>query len=148
MPRPRRCRWIEAEPNSTYFKPRGIPLAYLEEIVLTVDEHEALRLADFMSLEQEEGAKKMKISRQTFGRILSSARKKVAEGIVQAKAIKIEGADYVILKGRCRCHNCGHVWHSFYGAGRSITCPSCNSINIHRAEEDRGCVRRCRSGRR
>lgn len=147
MPRPRRCRWIEAEPNSSYFKPRGIPLAYLEEVVLTVDEHEALRLADFMGLEQEEGAKRMKISRQTFGRMLSSARKKVAEGIVQAKAIKIEGGNYILGKKIFRCCDCGHTWGLPDGTGRSVRCPSCNSVNIHRAEKEGRYVKRGRRGK-
>lgn len=147
MPRPRRCRWVGAEPNSSYFKPRGIPLAYLEEVTLSVDEHEALRLGDFLGLEQEEAAKRMKVSRQTFGRILTSARKKIADAIINAKAIKIEGGDYIMIKRRFRCYDCGHIWELPFESTKYIICPSCNSSNINRREEDRGYCRRGRRGR-
>jgi predicted DNA-binding protein (UPF0251 family) len=146
MPRPRRCRWIEAEPNSTYFKPRGIPLTYLEEVVLTVDEHEALRLADLMGLEQEEAAKKMKISRQTFGRMLASARKKIADAIINAKAIRIEGGDFVMVGGALRCGECNYIWQLPEPAPESIICPSCGSPNLYPA--DRYFNRGWRRGRR
>lgn len=91
MPRPRRCRWIENLPSVTYFKPRGIPTAMLDEVVLSVDEFEALRLADRDGLYQEEAAARMGISRQTFGRIVESAHRKVAEALVEGKALRIEG---------------------------------------------------------
>jgi predicted DNA-binding protein (UPF0251 family) len=94
MSRPFKCRHIGCEPGTTYFKPRGIPLFELQEVVLTVDEFEALRLADLEGLYQEEAAKKMKISRQTFGNIISSAHGKIADAIINGKAIKIEGGVY------------------------------------------------------
>jgi predicted DNA-binding protein (UPF0251 family) len=147
LSRPRRCRWVESEPNSSYFKPRGIPLIYLKEVALTVDEFEALRLGDFLRLEQDKAARRMKISRQTFGRILSSARKKIAEAIIQAKALKIEGGDYIMAKRRFRCFNCGHTWEVPFGTVRPTSCPSCDNLNIHRAEEDRGYARRGARGR-
>jgi uncharacterized protein len=65
-------------------------MTHLEEIALTMDELESIRLADFDELYHEDAAKKMKISRQTFGRILQSAHKKVAESLIQGKALKIE----------------------------------------------------------
>ncbi len=94
MARPRLCRRIAAEPDVTYFKPRGIPLRDLEEVILTVDEFEAVRLKDLNGLEQEDCAKKMNISQPTFHRVVLSARKKIADGIVNGKAIKIEGGNY------------------------------------------------------
>lgn len=90
MPRPRMKRWIRFRPGVTYFKPRGIPLRFLEEVNLRADELEALRLADFQGLDQIKAAKKMKVSQSTFQRILSSARKKVSQGLVEGKAIRIE----------------------------------------------------------
>jgi len=96
MPRPRRCRRVRFEPNTTYFKPAGIPVRELEEVILTVDEFEAIRLKDLEGLEQEEAAKKMNISQPTFFRLLDSARKKIADAIVNGKAIKIEGGIYKI----------------------------------------------------
>jgi len=90
MPRPKKYRCIRCKPDATYFKPRGIPLLQLEEISLTADELEAIRLADYKGLYHEEAAPKMKISRQTFGRILHGARKKVSECLIKGKALKIE----------------------------------------------------------
>ena len=90
MPRPKKYRCVKCKPDSNYFKPRGIPLVDLEEVLLTLDEIEAIRLADFEGLYHEAAARKMKISRQTFGRILSQARKKVAECLLKGKALRIE----------------------------------------------------------
>ena len=91
MPRPCRCRRIRCNPDTNYFKPRGVPLDMLEEVNLTLDELEAIRLADFDGQYQEDAAKQMNISRQTFGNIINSAHKKVADVLLNAKALKIEG---------------------------------------------------------
>ena len=91
MPRPCRCRRIRCNPDSNYFKPKGIPIDMLEEVNLTLDELESIRLADFNGLYQENAAKKMNISRQTFGNIIHSAHKKIADVLLNAKALKIEG---------------------------------------------------------
>ena len=93
MPRPCRCRRIRCRPDTNYFKPRGIPLDALEEVNLTLDELEAIRLADLGELYQEDAAKKMNISRQTFGNIINSAHKKIADALLNAKALKIEGGN-------------------------------------------------------
>jgi predicted DNA-binding protein (UPF0251 family) len=126
-------------PESNYFKPRGIPLSILEEVTLTVDEFEALRLADLEGLYQEQAAEKMKISRQTFGRIIESAHKKVAEVLVKGKALKIEGGEFEMAAMRkFICSDCQHFWDLPYGTGRPENCPSCKSGNIHKAQEGRG----------
>ena len=91
MPRPCRCRRIRCKPDTNYFKPRGIPLDMLEEVNLTLDELEAVRLADWERLYQEDAARKMDISRQTFGNIVNSAHKKIADALLNGKALKIEG---------------------------------------------------------
>jgi predicted DNA-binding protein (UPF0251 family) len=91
MPRPRNFRRIGCLPQANFYKPRGIPLSALQHINLTVDEIEAIRLADLQGLYQEEAAKKMNISRQTLGRILESAHKKIADALVNGKALSIEG---------------------------------------------------------
>jgi len=83
-------------PDFTYFKPAGIRMTELEEVVLTVDEFEAVRLKDLEGLEQEEVAKKMDISQPTLHRLILSARRKIAEAIVKGKAIKIEGGAYMV----------------------------------------------------
>ena len=91
MPRPRHCRRVGHLPQVNFYKPRGIPLAVLQHITLTVDELEAIHLADLQGLYQEQAAEKMNISRQTFGRILESAHKKIADALVNGKALLIEG---------------------------------------------------------
>lgn len=94
MPRPLKHRRIWFKPGVIHFKPAGVPLASLEEIVLTMGEFEAIRLKDMENMDQIEAAKKMNVSQPTFNRILSSARKKVAEALVKGKAIRIEGGNY------------------------------------------------------
>ena len=91
MPRPRHCRRVGCLPQANFYKPRGIPLSVLQHVNLTVDELEAIRLADLQGLYQEQAAEKMSISRQTFGRILESAHKKIADALVNGKALSIEG---------------------------------------------------------
>jgi len=91
MPRPRHCRRVGCLPQANFYKPRGIPLAVLQHITLTVDELEAIRLADLQGLYQEQAAEKMNVSRQTFGRILESAHKKIADALVNGKALLIKG---------------------------------------------------------
>ncbi|MCX5807188.1 MAG: DUF134 domain-containing protein [Proteobacteria bacterium] len=90
MSRPKKCRCINCSPNASYFKPKGIPLINLEEVLLSLDEFEAIRLADHEGLYHEEAAVRMSISRATFGRILDGARSKVADAIINGKALKIE----------------------------------------------------------
>ena len=89
MARPIKPRRILFNPNVTYFKPRAIPLSMLEEVGLYADELEAIRLCDFKGLNQIKAANKMKISQSTLGRILTSARRKIAKALVEGKAIKI-----------------------------------------------------------
>ena len=90
MPRNKSHRCIDFDPEVTYFKPRGIPMKMLEEIKLERDELEAIRLRNFEGHYQKQAAEKMKVSRQTFGRILESAHKKIAEALINGKAIRIE----------------------------------------------------------
>ena len=90
MVRPIKPRRVFFDPKTVYFKPRAIPPSMLEEVELGVDEMEALRLCDLKGIEQEEAAKKMKISQSTLSRILLSARKKIAQALIEGKAIKIK----------------------------------------------------------
>jgi uncharacterized protein len=141
MARPRNCRRVGSMPGSNYFKPRGIPLSALEEVILSVDEFEAIRLADLEGLYQEQAAERMKVSRQTFGRIVESAHRKVAEVLVTGKALKIEGGEVEMASTRkFRCEDCRHSWDIPYGSGKPRSCPACQSGNVHRAEGDRGCA--------
>ncbi len=147
MPRPRKFRCVWTEPGVSYFKPRGIPVTALEEVVLAVEELEAIRFKDLEGLDQEEAAKRMKISRPTFHRVLNSARGKIADALIHGKAIKIEGGNYVMLTRKFTCYECRHTWEVPYGAPRPDACPKCKSTNIHRAAEDRGYAKRGCGGR-
>jgi len=89
MPRPRLCRRIKFNPNVTYFKPQGVPMRFLDVVELTTEEMEAYRLRHINDLEQTEAAKKMNTSQSTYQRILYSAYKKIADALVNGKAIKI-----------------------------------------------------------
>ena len=91
--RPKRCRKVCGSPDPRCFKPRGIPSSELEENVLSLDEFEAMRLADLEEMYHEDAARMMGISRQTFGRILSSARRKTADALVNVKLRAVEGGD-------------------------------------------------------
>lgn len=90
MPRPRKGRNIRFKAKSNYYKPAGIPIRELEEIIMTKEEMEALRLKNIENLEQGEASEKMNISQPTFHRTLASAYKKITEALVKGKAIKIE----------------------------------------------------------
>jgi len=90
MPRPCKRRRVRGRPNSSYFKPAGIRMIELEESVLTMPEFEAIRLVDLTEVPQEEAGKQMQVSQSTLSRVLKSGRKKIADAIVNGKAIKID----------------------------------------------------------
>jgi uncharacterized protein len=143
MPRPFKCRKVASMPGVTYFKPAGIPLRALEEVQLSIEEAEALRLKELEGLEQEEGAAKMNVSRPTFQRILASARRKVADALVNGKAIRIEGGMFEIAKRRFRCSN-GHEWET-ESQNKPDLCPAC-SLSGNAASETRPFHGRRRAG--
>jgi predicted DNA-binding protein (UPF0251 family) len=89
--RPKKTRWVKCEPGERCFKPQCRPTTKLEGVSLSLDEFEAIRLADCEGLKQQIAAEMMRISRPTFSRIISSARSKVGDALVNIKAIKIEG---------------------------------------------------------
>jgi len=130
MPRPPKWRRVEFEPQFTYFKPAGVPKWQLEELVLSVEEIEAVRLKDMEGLEQEECADKMQISRPTFQRILTGARAKLAEGIIEGKAIRIQGGNYRLAGRQMCCAPCGYEFEiptrGRHGHGHDVVkCPQC-----------------------
>ncbi|HAH30866.1 MAG TPA: hypothetical protein DCL44_00970 [Elusimicrobia bacterium] len=100
MARPFKCRKVVSEPRVYYFKPRAIPLYELEEITLQLDEFQAIKYAELDRKAQTAAAKGMRISRQTFGNILASARRKLADAVVNGKALKIQGGPVKIMRRR------------------------------------------------
>jgi predicted DNA-binding protein (UPF0251 family) len=118
-------------------------MRFLEEECLTLDEAEALRLADLEGNHHERAGETLGVSRATFGRIVESARRKVAEAIFRGKALRIEGGAVQMVDQRTfLCADCGHRWEEQRGTGRPQTCPQCGSPNFHRAPEERGGGRR------
>ena len=106
MPRPPCPRTVSGWPTAPVFKPAGVPLRELDEVVMTLDELEALRLADLDGVYQEEAARRMTVSRPTFSRIVEAAHRKVADALIHGKALRIEGGP-VRVEGRrcCRWHD-------------------------------------------
>ena len=132
MGRPPLWRRVDFIPPVTYFKPAGVPLASLEEIQLSVEEAETIRLKDLEGLEQEDCAQKMNISRTTFARTLSSARQKMADALLSGKAIRIEGGNFQMARQRFRCYS-GHEWDVPFEVMVDKPpqyCPTCNTSNI------------------
>ena len=107
MVRPSKRRFVGKAPEISAFKPMGIPARHLKQVKLALDEYEAIRLVDLEGMDQEEAAQLMAISRSTLSRVIDRARKKLAETIVQGKALVIEGGN-VELVARGRCGECGH----------------------------------------
>jgi len=135
MPRPRRFRWVRFRPEVTFFKPHGIPVNMLEHVTLTVAEVEALRLCDLEGLYQEDAAARMGVSRQTLGRVLKEARRKIAESIIRGKALKIEGGTYRMLSAFYLCEVCGNRFPMPWCFPVPDACPDCGSSQIVREDD-------------
>ncbi len=125
MPRPKRMRRIGMEPEIGFYGPRGIKNA--EEVILSFDEHEALKLVDREGLSQAKAAIEMNISQPTLNRLLKDARKKVALAITTGRAIRIEGGNFVIDQRQGRGRQGGFA----LGPGNYCTCPKCGNKVSH-----------------
>jgi predicted DNA-binding protein (UPF0251 family) len=112
----------------------------LEEVRLTVDEREALRLADLLDLSHEEAGRCMGVSRATFGRILQRAHQAVADALIHGKAISVEGGSYrmIIDRRSLHCRSCGHRWEIVPESGGHCTCPACGQANLCHVPENLG----------
>ena len=125
-------RCVASVPEVTFFKPVGIPYRLLKEVCLSVEQAEAIRLKDLEGLEQTDCARRMNISRPTFHRVLSAARGKLADALLNGKAIRIEGGTFEMAVRRFYCIN-GHQWEvSFQDMVNKPPrlCPTCESPNI------------------
>jgi predicted DNA-binding protein (UPF0251 family) len=120
-------------PKMASFQPVGLPRTEQEEVVLSVEEVETLRLRELEGLDQEQCAQRMRVSRATFGRMLESARKKLANAVVLGKGIRIEGGNFRLAWQRFRCLEFGHEWDISFDkaiAEDKIKCPDCSSTNV------------------
>ncbi|MDD3777072.1 MAG: DUF134 domain-containing protein [Actinomycetota bacterium] len=129
MVKPRKKRNVLYPPKTLYFKPQG-STGKEPEVVLSIDEYEAVRLADYQNLKQEQAASMMNISRPTFTRLIDSARQKIAKAIVGGRAIRIEGGDFIFLKNRIRCDSCGNIWETEQMQNKEKNCPQCDSQQV------------------
>ena len=129
MPRPQFNRIVHEPPLYSDFKPIGVRGRNLEQIVLTLDEFEAFRLADQLGLSHALAADEMEISRSTFSRLIEKARKKVADFIILGKTLTIGGGTVHFRVNIIQCKDCGHMFKTSFK--QSITeCPSCHSKKI------------------
>lgn len=138
MPRQKRHRLVTKEPPVSVFKPAGIPARELDEILITIDEFEAIRLADFEGLSQRDASTTMEISQPTFNRVLSSARNKVARGLVQGYVLRIEGGRYRLADGTgiLECIDCGSSVDM--SSEDKSTCQACGSKKLRWLRWEKG----------
>jgi predicted DNA-binding protein (UPF0251 family) len=110
----------------------------LEEVRLTVDEREAIRLSDLLGMSHEEAGRCMGVSRATFGRIIQNGRKAIADALINGKAINVEGGNYrIVTQNRIfKCNNCNHMWQEEKGTGRPRQCPNCKQDDFYRILQD------------
>lgn len=104
--RPKKCRRVSFIPSNRHFVPFGKNKCEYDEIVLKIEEVEAIRLKDGEKLSQEECAEKMQVSRQTFQNVIGSAREKIAKALVGGSAISIHGGNYELSLKHKRCMKC------------------------------------------
>jgi predicted DNA-binding protein (UPF0251 family)/DNA-directed RNA polymerase subunit RPC12/RpoP len=150
LARPTKWRKVEFIPNIQYFAPSDIDAASLQENILRIEELEAIRLKDLEGMEQEDCADKMEVSRQTFQRILNAAREKIADSLINGKAIRIEGGNYTRNICPVKCLDCGKQWNESYENFEKIlngefNCTECNSKRIvcFRNDKKKFCRRNC-----
>jgi predicted DNA-binding protein (UPF0251 family) len=141
MSRPRKCRKIGFIPNIIQFIPEGYSKNNDDAIFMTIEELEVIRLIDLLQLEQTESAEKMGVSRATIQRILSSARKKIADSLINGKKIVIEGGDYKISNCKYVCEKCGNQYLS--EGDFNTVCPSCGSDKYKCRTSKEFCRKNC-----
>ncbi len=129
MSRPENNRYVNKPPVFRNFKPTGIGARFLDKIILSLDEFEAIRLADYKGMSHEEAACEMAISRPTFTRLIERARKKIAEFIIKGKELRIEGGQIHFRQNIIRCESCGQMF--IIDIDKKIDqCPVCGSKDL------------------
>lgn len=140
--RPTKYRLVENFPDHTYFVPVGRSQYEIDEIILKVEELEAIRLKDMEGLFQEACAQKMQVSRATFQNILDSARKKIALALIQGKAIKISGGHYTTHYCKFKCLDCNYLYDIKFKLDRT-ECPVCGSNHVACIKKRHFCQKWC-----
>lgn len=147
MSRPVKWRKIEKMPEHSYFKPVGVPMYELEEVSLKIEELEAIRLKDLEGLDQTTCSERMDVSRQTFQRIYYSAKEKIADSLVNGKAIKIQGGNYARKSCKIICNSCQkelelELIKADLNNIKILKCPNCGKHDLV-CQFDKKCQPRC-----
>jgi len=129
MPRPKNNRIVFEPPVFVEFKPAGIASRNLEQKFLSLDEFEAIRLADAVGMSHEEAAIEMDISRSTFSRLIDKSRKKIADFLIKGQLLTIEGGNIHFKNNIIRCFDCGHMFKTSIDIPVS-KCPVCSSTKL------------------
>ena len=124
-----RKRRVDSPPRFYHFKPAGIPSRSLKSLILSVDEFEAIRLADYKNMEHQEASELMNISRPTFTRLIEKARQKIAKVLIEGSELLVEGGNIEFINNIYRCHKCGSVDKKPIDE-RMRRCPKCDSTEI------------------
>lgn len=131
--RPKCLRNVEEVPDVNYFKPRGIPLTNLESTELKVEELEAIKLVHYDGMGREDAASRMGVSRRTLQRELKSGLKKIADGLINGKAIEIKGGYYLAEDETVfRCLDDDHEWKALKNSEGARECPECGSSKVRK----------------
>jgi len=126
MPRPQFNRIVNEPPLYSHFRPTGVKGEDAKEIILTLDEFEAFRLADQLGHSHAHAAGEMDISRPTFSRLIARARKKIADFIIQGGVLRIGGGSVHFRVNILQCRDCGHL--SKVKLTEDVSeCPECQS---------------------
>lgn len=142
MSRRTKCRTVDFLPETDSFLPEGKEGSGAIEYVLKIEELEAMRLKDVEELSQEECADKMNVSRQTFQKIIDSARKKVALALTGGAGIRIAGGSFVTKRCKIKCMNCGHIYEPGFEDDK-VACPKCGSQKIQCMQKNTHCMKLC-----
>lgn len=134
MPRTKKCRKIEHPPIYDGYKPIGVSSSNLDSISLQLEEYEAIRLADYENLKQEDAAISMNVSRPTFTRIYNSARKKIAQSFIEGKTLLFKGGNINIDEKWYKCNKCCEIFRLTINCERK--CTTCNSSDIENLKEN------------
>jgi len=152
MPRPKKCRRVGFVPQCHHFIPDALVSEGGQAVIITIEEIEAVRLSDLEGLEQIDCAERMGVSRGTFQRIIKSSRGKIADALVNGKAVKIEGGSYRSSMCQFICKGCGHRWvgsDNELKAQGKLKCTFCQGTEFDCKKEDNSSCRQhcCRQMR-
>lgn len=129
MPRPKNNRLVQEPPLFVEFKPTGIAGKNLEQKYLSLDEFEAIRLADYLGMSHEEASGEMNISRSTFSRLIDQARQIIAGFLIRGELLTIDGGNIHFKNNIIRCLDCGHMFKTNMNQPMPV-CPTCSSDRL------------------